>query len=321
VRSTWSAAIQHAAPVSALLVRGLQRCEQRDDTRLSRVMVDLLGPVPAEGDMWVRTQRERSGKQIELVTAELLAPGPDGAPRQVARASGWRLQTLDTADVALASAPPLPPLAEAKSRDMKKDWEPNYVHSLDWRWLTTPLNDGPGESWIRPEVDLVTGETMTPVERLFAVADCANGIGSKLNTRRWTFLNTISSCTCIASLTASGSASAPRPTTGQTASARRSARCSTNAARSVVFSSRCWCAAAPLVHQSQSRCGALCYSLLHPLAVGLRSVVLSDQHDAVVLHLEHVIGDRFANSVPRALVEVDFDPHESLLLNERRNAF
>jgi hypothetical protein len=29
VRSTWSAAIQHAAPVSALLVRGLERCEAR----------------------------------------------------------------------------------------------------------------------------------------------------------------------------------------------------------------------------------------------------------------------------------------------------
>lgn len=36
VRSTWSAAIQHAAPVSALLVRVLERCAQRDDTRLSR---------------------------------------------------------------------------------------------------------------------------------------------------------------------------------------------------------------------------------------------------------------------------------------------
>ena len=54
VRSTWSAAIQHAAPVSALLVRALERCKRRDDTRLSRVVVDLLGPVPAEGDCWVR---------------------------------------------------------------------------------------------------------------------------------------------------------------------------------------------------------------------------------------------------------------------------
>jgi hypothetical protein len=182
VRSTWSAAIQHAAPVSALLVRGLERCEQRDDTRLSRVMVDLLGPVPAEGNLWVRTQRERSGKQIELVTAEMLAPGPDGAPRPVARASGWRLQTLDTAEVVHTSALPLRPVAE--------DWDPNYVHSLDWRWLTKPLSEGPGESWIRPEVDLVKGESMTALERLFAVADDANGIGTKLDIRRWTFLNT-----------------------------------------------------------------------------------------------------------------------------------
>jgi acyl-Coa thioesterase superfamily protein/acyl-CoA thioesterase superfamily protein len=190
VRSTWSAAIQHGAPVSALLVRGLERCEQRHDTRLSRVMVDLLGPVPAEGDLWLRSRRERCGKQIELLTAEMLARGPDGQPRAVARASGWRLQTLDTAEVVHAPAPPLRPVAEAKSRDMKKDWDPNYVHSLDWRWLTTPLDDGPGESWIRPEVDLVKGETMTPLERLFSVADDANGIGTKLDIRKWTFLNT-----------------------------------------------------------------------------------------------------------------------------------
>ena len=86
-RSTWSAAIQHAAPVSALLVRALERCEQRDDTRLSRVVIDLLGPVPAEGDLWVRSQKERGGKQIELVSAEMLALGPRRAaparrPRQ-----------------------------------------------------------------------------------------------------------------------------------------------------------------------------------------------------------------------------------------------
>lgn len=190
VRSTWSAAIQHGAPVSALLVRALERCEARDDTRLSRVMIDLLGAVPAEGDLWVHSRIERSGKQIELVSAEMLAPGRDGDPRPVARASGWRLKTIDTAEVVHAPAPPLRPVAVAKSRDMKKDWDRNYVHSLDWRWLTKPMSEGPGESWIRPEVDLVNGETMTALERLFAVADDANGIGTKLDIRKWTFMNT-----------------------------------------------------------------------------------------------------------------------------------
>jgi hypothetical protein len=190
VRSTWSAAIQHAAPVSALLVRALERCAQRDDTRLSRVSVDLLGPVPAEGDLWVRSQLDRAGKQIELVSAEMLGLGPDGRPRPVAKASGWRLQTLDTRVVVHAAAPPLRPVTEARSRDLEKDWDRNYVHSLDWRWLTAPMNDGPGESWLKPTVDLVKGETMTPLQRLFAVADDANGIGTKLDITKWTFLNT-----------------------------------------------------------------------------------------------------------------------------------
>ncbi len=190
VRSTWTAAIQHGGPVSALLVRALERCARRDDTRLSRVVIDLLGPVPAEGDMWVRSQLQRGGKQIELVGAEMLALGPDGQPRPVARASGWRLQQLDTASLARSTAPLPRPLSEARSRDLHKDWDRNYVHSLDWRWLTEPLNKGPGESWINPTVDLVNGETMTQLERLFAVADCANGIGSKLDITKWTFLNT-----------------------------------------------------------------------------------------------------------------------------------
>jgi len=189
VRSTWSAALQHAGPVSALLVRALERCAARDDTRLSRVAIDLLGPVPAGGDLWIRSQVERPGKQIELINAEMLALGPDGQPRPTARASGWRLQQLDTAELVHAVAPLPRPVSEARSRNLEKDWDRNYVHSLDWRWLTQPLNDGPGESWIKPTVNLVNGETMTPLERLFAVADCANGIGSKLDITKWTFLN------------------------------------------------------------------------------------------------------------------------------------
>jgi hypothetical protein len=191
VRSTWTAAIQHAAPVSALLVRALERCAQRDDTRLSRVVIDLLGAVPAEGDLWVRSQLDRGGKQIELVSAEMLALGPDGQPRTVARASGWRLQQLGTDALAYAAAPVLRPRTEAHSRNLKaRGWDRNYVHSLDWLWLTERLTKGPGESWLKPEVDLVNGEDMTPLERLFAVADCANGIGSKLDITKWTFLNT-----------------------------------------------------------------------------------------------------------------------------------
>jgi len=48
----------------------------------------------------------------------------------------------------------------------------------------------PAECWARPVVDLVKGETMTPMQRLFAVADIANGMGSRLAVTEWLFLNT-----------------------------------------------------------------------------------------------------------------------------------
>ena len=76
------------------------------------------------------------------------------------------------------------------SRELAKGWDRNYVHSVDWRWLTTPMAAGPGESWLKPTVDLVQGEAMTPLQRLFSVADDANGLGTKLDIRKWTFMNT-----------------------------------------------------------------------------------------------------------------------------------
>ena len=188
--STWTSAIQHGAPVSALLVRALERCAPRPDTRLSRVVVDLLRPVPMAESLWVTAQLERGGKQIELVGATLWAPGPDGSPRAVARASGWRLQTLDTAELGAAPTEPLPGREAGIDRELAGKWDPNYVHSVDWLWLKVPPHDGPGESWMRPRVALVDDEPLTPIQRLFTVADCANGLGSKLDIRRWTFMNT-----------------------------------------------------------------------------------------------------------------------------------
>jgi hypothetical protein len=71
--------------VSALLVRALERCSPRHDTRFSRVAVDLLGPVPVTDQLWVRASVERPGTKIELLDAEMLAPrltgGTDRSPR------------------------------------------------------------------------------------------------------------------------------------------------------------------------------------------------------------------------------------------------
>ncbi|PRC49401.1 thioesterase, partial [Mycobacterium sp. ITM-2017-0098] len=96
VISTWGSSMQNAAPVSALLVRAIEHCAPRDDMRISRVVVDLLGPVPVTDELWVRATVRRPGRQIELVDAEMTAAGPDGTPRAVATASAWRFLRSET---------------------------------------------------------------------------------------------------------------------------------------------------------------------------------------------------------------------------------
>ena len=122
---------------------------QRDDTRLSRVAVDLLGPVPAEG-LWVRSRVERPGKQIELVSAEMLAWDPTVSPGRQRGPAGGGCSSWTPPTLAHAAAPLPRPISEGHSRNCEKDWDRNYVHSLEWRWLSKPLSDGPGSRGCGP---------------------------------------------------------------------------------------------------------------------------------------------------------------------------
>ena len=190
VVSTWAATMQNASPVAALLVRAIEHCAPREDSRISRVVVDLLGPVPVTDPLWVRARVERPGTMIELIGAEMVAPGPDGRPRPVAKASAWRAQLSASDEQHSTPAAPLRPVAEGRRRDAGSDANQTYIHSLDWRWLNDILHSLQAECWARPLVDLVAGETMTPTQQLFAVADIANGMGTRLEPAEWTFLNT-----------------------------------------------------------------------------------------------------------------------------------
>ena len=73
------------------------------------------------------------------------------------------------------------------------------------------------------------------------------------------------------------------------------------------------------VGEAQRRNRALSHGLLHTVAIGFRRFVVVDDYDAVVLHLEHVVSDRLADSVACALVEIDFHPHGHSPI-ERRQA-
>jgi len=182
----WFSDAQHGGPPAALLVRAFERCDAREGTQLSRVTVEVLGPIPA-GEVVVRASVERPGRAIALLGAELEAGG-----RVVLRARAWRIAAGDTAAVACGAPDPMPGPEQARSRSGRPEgWLPGYLDALEWRWLSGGLGEpGPGRAWARPLIPLVAGEESTPWQRLALVADSANGIGAPLDLRRWLFVNT-----------------------------------------------------------------------------------------------------------------------------------
>jgi acyl-Coa thioesterase superfamily protein/acyl-CoA thioesterase superfamily protein len=182
----WFADAQHVGPPSALLARAVERCEPRAGTAVSRLTVEVLGPVPA-GEVEVSARVERPGRAIELVAAEMRAGG-----RAVLRARAWRLAGGDTAEVAVGAAPRLPgPHGLAESEPDMPGWLPGFIDSVEWRFVHGFFTEpGPGATWIRQRGCLVEGEEPTPLQRLAVVADCANGAAAPLDIRDWLFVNT-----------------------------------------------------------------------------------------------------------------------------------
>ncbi|MEC3957021.1 thioesterase family protein [Nocardia sp. CDC153] len=187
--SVWAASMQHGAPPSALLARAVERCAPREGTRVARFTMEILGPVPV-GEIGVRAWVERPGKRVELVAAELIAPQPDGSGRVVAKASAWRIATSDSSSVTHYADPALPALPESAEIGwgVPDGWDVGYVRSVEIRAVESDAITR--RVWVRPLVDVVEGEHISPLVRVFSVADVANGVGAQLDPSQWTFLNT-----------------------------------------------------------------------------------------------------------------------------------
>jgi hypothetical protein len=187
--------MQHGGAIAGLLARALDRCRPRPEARLARVTVELLGPVPI-AEVRVSSRVVRPGKRIELLGADLEARLPDGGWRRFAAGSAWRLACQDTSDVVrnADAAHPLPGPETAGLLDevLPRSWrQGGFVGALNWR--VSHRGGAPGQptlAWAGLTCDLVEGEVASPLERLMAIADTANGVGARLDPHRFLFLNT-----------------------------------------------------------------------------------------------------------------------------------
>ena len=183
----WGPDRQHAGPPSALLARAIERFEPREDHRLGRVNVDILGAVPV-APLRVTVERLRTGRRLELFEAKAEAERPRRAGRPCL-AGGQDAGRLPVPPRAPARFSPtdLPAAEPVRWDGMYLD---GYVSAMDFRFERSSFEEfGPGMAWGRQRVPLVDGEEPTPWQRVLVLADSGNGISLALDpndTRRST---------------------------------------------------------------------------------------------------------------------------------------
>ncbi|MEW2359613.1 thioesterase family protein [Spirillospora sp. NPDC029432] len=183
----WSPGLQHGGPVSALIGRALERHDPVPGTRIARVTVEILRPVPvAPLEAAVRTVRP--GRRVSLLEGELSHEG-----RPVVRATAWRIAAAPAGVERSDHTPAAPPLPAAASA--LDGWESahldGYLSAMEWRLSEGRFGKpGPGGTWARSRVPLVAGEEDTPLVRTLTLADSMSGIGSQLDLAKWLIINT-----------------------------------------------------------------------------------------------------------------------------------
>jgi hypothetical protein len=175
--------LQHAGPPSALLARAIEHQAAPWPATITRVAVDLLGPVPvAELDLSVEVLR--SGRSVELVQAELANDG-----RVAARATAWRVRRAEL------GLPPVPaeddqvPSMPDSVTPTPAGWTGGYLRAMEWRLAAGAWEDpGPATAWGRMRYPLVLDEEPSGWQRILTLADSGNGISSVLP-MEWFFIN------------------------------------------------------------------------------------------------------------------------------------
>jgi hypothetical protein len=181
----WDPGLQHAGPPSALLARAIEQLPQPWAGAVTRMSLDILGPVPV-AEVAVSTTVLRTGRSVELVSAELSAAG-----RVAVRATAWRIRTteLELPELPAQDAAAVPPFATG-SAPAAPEWIGGYLQAMEWRvgggsWM----QPGPATVWGRMRYPLVSDEEPTGLQRVMAIADSGNGVSFVLPVDAWFFIN------------------------------------------------------------------------------------------------------------------------------------
>jgi hypothetical protein len=183
----WGPQSQHGGPPAALLTRAMEALDRDGVARVvGRFTMELLGPIPV-GPLSVEASVVRPGRTVEMCEATAY---DEARGRACARATAWLFPATEDGPAQHPEALPHT-AADGVHKDPPPSWSGGYLDAVEWRWILGAVTEpGPGTVWMRPRVDLVDGEPMTPGQRLMTCVDSASGVSAALDPAAWSFLNT-----------------------------------------------------------------------------------------------------------------------------------
>lgn len=197
-RGPWSPDAQHGGAPSALLGYVIESCEPQPLSRVARVTVEFLGPVPiaplrAEARVTRAEARvAQPGRQVELIEA---TPNSERGP--VLKATAWRVRPAEpdldmpTELLPTGTRPGPGTVTPSPDHDFPSSQPVGFHTGVEYRFISGGFQTpGPAVCWIRLRYPIMAGTSLSPLQRTLAAADFGNGVSSVLPWGRYFFINT-----------------------------------------------------------------------------------------------------------------------------------
>lgn len=187
-RGPWDPGAQHAGAPAALLAGAVEEALP-DGLDVVRLAYEVNRPVPLE-PAEVRVEVTRPGRRVAGVRAELAVGG-----EVLVALSALGVRRGDTAEAATDGGPP--PFPGPPDRPPAPGWtfggeegDAFHLTGMDVRPVSGGLDrPGPATAWFRLRRSVLDGRPPSPVQRVAAATDFANGLSWVVDPADWLFVN------------------------------------------------------------------------------------------------------------------------------------
>ena len=194
-RGPWDPGALHGGPVAALLAYTVEQLRSDDvDWFVARLTVELERPVPI-APLRLHAEVTRPGRKVSIVESTITRADSGGV---LARARALRIRIADVAlpmhdaELAplLAIEPPPPGPEQGRARETGPVGDIAFHNgATEHRFVQETGAVGPVVDWIRLRVPLFPNVALTPLQRVAAAVDFANGISHVLPWETYLFVN------------------------------------------------------------------------------------------------------------------------------------